>query len=85
MKYDVLDVLWWYGCYMMLYDEVILCYGIHVLSSLMKKDYKIMNQKNFWPRKKLRGSKSSGMYFIKDLKTNLQESNLQKQEKQRCR
>ena len=32
---------------MMLYDEVILCYAIHVLSSHMKKDCKSMDQKDF--------------------------------------
>ena len=37
MKYDVSDVLWFYGCYMILYDEINLYYESHVLLSHMRK------------------------------------------------
>ena len=37
MKYDVSDVLWCYGCYMILYDEINLYYGSHVLLSHIRK------------------------------------------------
>ena len=44
MKYDVSDVLWFYGCYMILYDEINLYYESHVLFSHMKNICEIIDQ-----------------------------------------